>query len=162
MEENTDMNINKNETKNINEQEGDLTDNILSIPEKCRRCRFNSVEIMCKQCYPFIYFCSNCSQNLHSMESKQSHQLINLKELNPKLFEELNNIEEQDILNEFNEDNNNIDINTKNYINDIKSIYLTEKNNFLRKSLNLAKNFEKSKNNYIEKINELTEQLKNY
>ena len=162
MEENSDEIINKNEMKNKNEQTEDLTKNILSIPEKCRRCHYNSVDIMCKQCYPFIYFCSNCSQNLHSMESKQNHQIINLKELNPNLFDEFTNIDEKNILNEFNEDNNNNIENTKNYINDIKSLYLTEKDNFFRKSLNLEKSFEKLKNIYIEKINNLTEQLKNF
>ena len=140
-----------------------MSDNILTIPEKCKRCRYNYVEIMCKECYPFIYFCSKCSQNLHSMESKKKHQFINLKELNPNLFEELNNINENEknLLNEINE-NHNIDDITRNYINDIKSLYLTEKNNFLRKSLNLGKNFEKSKNVYIQKINQLTEQLENF
>ena len=162
MEEKSVEIINQNEMKNKNEQTEDLSHNILSIPEKCRRCHYNSVEIMCKQCYPFIYFCSNCSQNLHSMESKQNHQIINLKELNPNLFDEFNNIDKKYILNEFNEDNNNIDEKTKNYINDIKSLYLTEKNNFFWKSLNLEKSFEKLKNSYIEKINDLTEHLKNF
>ena len=69
MEEQIDNNnINqKNNGKNIKENK---YDNILTIPEKCRRCRSNPPEIMCKECYPFIYFCLNCNTNLHSMQSK--------------------------------------------------------------------------------------------
>ena len=63
MEENLDGNFsNVNALKNKKEQKDILSDNILAIPKKCRRCRFNLVEIMCKECYPFIYFCSNCSK----------------------------------------------------------------------------------------------------
>jgi chromosome segregation ATPase len=162
MEENLDGNFsNVNALKNKKEQKDILSDNILAIPKKCRRCRFNLVEIMCKECYPFIYFCSNCSKILHLMESKQNHQIIDLKELNPNLFEEFNNNNENNVLNEFDKNPNTDEI-TKNYINDIKSIYLKEKNNFLKKSFKMEKYYEKSKNGYIQKINELTEQLEKF
>ena len=158
MEENHN-NTNEKEIKIKNDENDEKeikSNNILSKPEKCIRCRFNPVEIMCKECYPFIYFCSNCSQNLHSVNSKQNHQIIKLRELNPELFEENKNSEEEKILNEFDE-NENINNLTRNYINDIKSLYLKEKNNFLKKSID----FQKEKSIYSKTIKELKEKLSN-
>ena len=157
MEENLNGSSNIAEIKNKNDGKIINSNNILTKPEKCIRCRYNPVEIMCKECYPFIYFCSNCSQNLHSVNSKKNHQIIELNELNPDLFSENNiNEEEEKILNEFNGDEN-INIKTKNYINDIKSLYLKEKNNFMKKSLN----YEKEKSIYSKTINELKNKLSN-
>ena len=147
----SERNINSLEQKNIqiskyinNNDEVNITnENIFKIPEKCRRCQANSPEIMCKDCYPFIYFCINCSNNLHSMKSKKSHNIISLKELNQEIFNEVNF-------------NNNINFpgsdffsssltspyaikstNYTNYFNDMKSLYETEKNNLIKKSLSL-------------------------
>ena len=157
MEENLNGNTNIAEIKNKNDGKIINSNNILTKPEKCKRCRYNPVEIMCKECYPFIYFCSNCSKNLHSINSKQNHQIIELKELNPDLFNENNiNEEEEKIFNEFN-GNENINNITKNYINDIKSLYLKEKNNFMKKSIN----YEKEKSIYSKTINELKNKLSN-
>ena len=58
--QNINDNINKSNHYDIN------SENALTVPEKCRRCRANPPEIMCRECYPFIYFCSNCCNNLHS------------------------------------------------------------------------------------------------
>ena len=153
MDENKDLNTNTNEIKNKNEEK-EVYDNILSIPEKCQRCRFHSVEIMCKECYPIIYFCFNCSKNLHSMESKMNHNIFNLKDINQNLFDENKNIDEKKILSEYN-NNLLIDENTKNYINNIKSLYLTEKKNLMKKITNLEKSLEKLKHIYSQKIQEL-------
>ena len=162
-------NENKNPNININNlirnKEKEISDDILSIPKKCKRCQANSVEIMCKECYPYIYFCLNCSQNLHSMKSKQNHKIVYLNELNSVLFEENdnnnnNNDNNYEIkVNELFLDNLNISQNIKNYINDIKSLYEKEKYNLNNKFDKLEKTFENAKNKYIKQINELNEKL---
>ena len=133
-------------------------ENILTIPEKCRRCRTKQPEIMCKECYPFIYFCSNCSKSLHSMLTKRNHNLIPLKELNQEIFNEFNS-------NNFCLNSNSPSLTnnkfTLNYINDIKNLYETEKNNFVKKSVSLEKNLENTKQAYDDIISELNEKLVN-
>ena len=156
MEAKNDFNSNISEVKNKNEEKEVMSDNILTIPERCQRCRFNLTEIMCKDCYPFIYFCLNCNRYLHSIESKKKHNFINLKEINPDLFKEKENINEKNILEKYN-GNSNIDNTTKNYINDIKSLYLLEKQNFIKKISYLENYVEKLKINYNQKIKELEE-----
>ena len=156
------------ENKNVNisiknllmnkENKTTLSDNVLSIPEKCTRCRSNVIEIMCKECYPYIYFCLNCGQNLHSMNSKKNHKIIYLTELNSILNENYDNNDEN-IINDYNLDNISISQNIKNYINDIKSLYEKEKYNMNNKLYKLEKTFENAKNKYIKQINELNEKL---
>ena len=157
---NTNDEINRNKISKDNN-----TENIFKVPEKCRRCRTNPPEIMCKDCYPFIYFCINCSNNLHSIESKKSHNIISLKELNQEIFNDLN----------FNNNNylSGLDFsssstspyaikyntNYSKYISDMNSLYETEKNNLIKKSLSLEKNLENIKQESNEKINELQDKL---
>ena len=117
------------EIKISNEEKKAISNNILIIPEKCTRCRFHPSEIMCKECYPFIYFCSKCNENIHSNKSKQNHKIISINELNEELNEEQleenkNNIDENifnNYNNIFNNDKINLSKNIKNYINDIIS-----------------------------------------
>ena len=162
--ENKNPNININTNNIISNKEQKIFDDILSIPEKCKRCKSNSVEIMCKECYPYIYFCLNCSQNLHSMNSKKNHKIIYLTEFNSVLFYENNNNDNNYEFNdnEFVLDNLNISQNIKNYINDIKSLYEKEKYNLNNKLNKLEKTFENSKNKYIKQINELNEKLSSF
>ena len=172
-------NINKSTTS---EHHYDInSENALTVPEKCRRCRSNPPEIMCRECYPFIYFCSNCSNNLHSMESKKNHNVIPLEELNKEIFNEINSNNNMNISNINNNKSSNfnymsspeslsssfnqLNMNlagqkyTANYINDIKSIYETEKNNLIKKSFSLEKNLENTKQVYDDKISELQDKL---
>ena len=103
MEENKDNQLIFKEIKDNNEEKKVISNNILNIPEKCTRCRFHPSEIMCKECYPFIYFCLICSGNIHSNKSKQNHKIISIKELIEELNEEQfegNNINEN-ILNNY-------------------------------------------------------------
>jgi len=172
-------NINKSTTS---EHHYDInSENALTVPEKCRRCRANPPEIMCRECYPFIYFCTNCSNNLHSMESKKNHNVIPLEELNREIFNEINSNNNMNISNIYNNKSSNynymsspeslsssfnqLNMNlagpkyTANYINDIKSIYETEKNNLIKKSFSLEKNLENTKQIYDDKISELQDKL---
>ena len=151
--------INNFSNNNSNYLNDIKNENMLTVPEKCRRCRASPPQIMCKECYPFIYFCANCSNNLHSMESKKNHNIIPLDELNREIYNEINNNNNMNISNIYNNKNltynyfsnpdslsssiNQINLNlsppkyTTNYINDIKSIYETEKNNLIKKSFSL-------------------------
>ena len=82
--------INNDEINNNKILNDNITENIFKVPEKCRRCKTNPPDIMCKDCYPFVYFCINCSNNLHSMESKKSHNVNSLKELGQEILNEIN------------------------------------------------------------------------
>ena len=161
--ENPKNKININENNNIYLKNKKSHD-IFEIPEKCRRCRSKYPEIMCKDCYPFIYFCANCSNNLHSMESKKNHNIIPLKGLNQEIFNEINNnnldifSNEDSFQNKYNTNLNEQKYIT-NYINDIKSLYEKEKNNLIKKSFSLEKNLENTKQIYDDKISELQEKL---
>ena len=163
MEEQIDnKNINQmNNRKDIKESK---YDNILTIPEKCRRCRSNPTEIMCKECYPFIYFCLNCNTNLHSMQSKQNHKVIHLNDINFfEIIDKCENNTNENILNEkfnnINIDKINLSENIKYYIDDIKSLYEKEKNTFMKKLSYLNKTLEKTRSNYIKEINDLNEKI---
>ena len=129
-------------------------ENILKVPEKCRRCRTNPPEIMCKECYPFIYFCTNCSKNLHSMLTKRYHNIISLGELNQEIFSEINN---NNIFNSHSANKKCIN----NYINDITNLYEEEKNNFIKKECFYGKSLENTKQAYDDIISELKEKLVN-
>ena len=155
------MEESKNENINfISKNKKDiLFENIITIPEKCKRCKLYQPEIMCKNCYPFIYFCLNCSDSIHSMPSKKNHNLISLNELNQDLLNE-NKAIQQNSNNMIDSLNNlNISKNTKDYVNDIKSLYELEKINFMKTNTFLEKNIKNIKDNYDKKIFELTEKL---
>ena len=56
-----------------NHNNEDIND-ILTVPDKCLRCKSAAPTVFCKECYPFIYFCQNCDEHIHTLMSKQTHQ----------------------------------------------------------------------------------------
>ena len=152
-----------------------LNDNILSVPEKCRRCQSKPPEVMCQDCYPFLYFCRNCNISLHSMDSKRNHNVISLKELNQEIFNEVNNNNNYCVESNSNRANNinnnnlndlisNLDsensiCSLNNYVSEIKNIYDKEKYSLMQKNLLLSKNLENTRQSYDERINELVNKI---
>ena len=151
--------INTNKENINNTLNDNMRENILTVSDKCRRCRAHKPEIMCRECYPFIYFCLNCSYNLHSMESKKNHNIIPLKELNEEIYNEANRYNYINNNNNYLSNLDSLPKYTNNYINDIKDIYETEKNNLIKKSFSLEQNLENTKKFYDDKISELQEKI---
>ena len=146
-----------------------LNDNILSVPEKCRRCQSKAPEVMCRDCYPFLYFCKNCNISLHSMDSKKNHNVISLNELNQEIFNEVNNnnnyfinsIRMSSNLNDIisNLDSENSINSYNNYVSELKNIFDKEKYSLMQKNLLLSKNLENARQSYDERINELINKI---
>ncbi len=121
---------NLNSKNNIN--------NIITIPEKCLRCNLNSPSIICEDCYPLIYFCANCDENIHEMKIKKNHKRVLIDNL------KLN-------VNKLNFDIHHENFVNNEFLNSIKNILDKEKKNLLNKSYNTEKELEKTKSFLEEK-----------
>ena len=109
---------NINTTRNI--PIGQTTYDILTIPDKCLRCKSAQPTIFCKDCYPFIYFCENCDDHVHSLSSKSSHIRSHISSLNinHNISGNINNLNSHsEIINNSNytgKNNNNCSTNNEN------------------------------------------------
>ena len=154
-----------NSVNNLN-----LNENILSVPEKCRRCQSKPPEVMCQDCYPFLYFCNNCNICLHSMDSKKNHHVISLNDLNQEIYNEVNNNNYcvnnnsnrasnnlNDLISNLDSENSAVSLN--NYVSELKNIFDKEKYSLMQKNLLLSKNLENARQSYDERINELINKI---
>ena len=167
-EEKTDINLNnKNNDSNL-EKIG------IEIPEKCLRCKSSKPTVLCKECYPFVYFCDNCDNHIHNIPTKKNHNRLSLNPVDYQQHNQnfFNNQTNSNFSNQnfnlstinnptINNSNNNNNKISSNYINEIKSIYDKEKENLLKKTFDLEKELETTKNVLNSRIDELHVNLEN-
>ena len=153
--------VNTNTTRNI--PIGQSTYDILTIPDKCLRCKSAKPVIFCKECYPFIYFCESCDTHVHSLVSKSNHirQHISSLNINPNINN--NGSELMNSIETVNNANDKISqsgtLLSANYINDIKSLYQKEKDELMQKSFSLERQLEGTKATLNERIKSLLLQV---
>ena len=115
-----------------------ISNEIISIPKLCTRCNIISPTIICGDCYPLIYFCSICDENIHEMKTMQNHKRISINELNKSI----KNINNENIISD-------------DYFNMIKSIIDKKKQKLMNKSYIENKVIENTKNDLDEKTNNI-------
>jgi len=151
----------------------------IEIPEKCLRCKSSKPTVLCKECYPFVYFCDNCDNHIHNIPTKKNHNRLSLNPIDYQQQMNQNNIFNNQTNSNFsnqsqnlnfstynnptniNNNNNNMNSISSNYINEIKLIYDKEKENLLKKSFDLEKELESTKNILNSRINDLHINLEN-
>ena len=137
---------------------------IENIPETCLRCKCSIPLIICQDCSPFIYFCSNCDLHIHSMPTKQRHSRIKIEELKREL--QIQNNRKNNVSIDFHNQqiikNQNHQFNRDNYLNDIKRIYDNEKTDLLNKNYSLENELGETKKIMNDKINELNNQYTDF
>ena len=116
-----------------------ISNEIISIPKLCTRCNIISPTIICGDCYPLIYFCSICDENIHEMKTMQNHKRISINDLN-KSIKNLNN---ENVI-------------SNDCFSMIKSLIEKKKQKLMNKSYNNNnKEIENTKNDLFEKTNNI-------
>ena len=115
-----------------------ISNEIISIPKLCTRCNIISPTIICGDCYPLLYFCSICDDNIHEMKTMQNHKRILINELNKSI----KNVNNENII-------------SNDCFSMIKSIIDKKKQKLMNKSYNNNREIENTKNDLDEKTNNI-------
>lgn len=139
--------------------------------EICFRCKCNKAEIICKECYPFTQFCSNCDSSIHSISTKQSHQRISITQSMNQLSQTKLQMQSQSIdhnamtnasitlNNNNNTTMNNANLITSEYFNKMKDIFQKEKEDLMNKTFSLEKQLDTAKVTLTNRISSLHSQI---
>jgi N-terminal acetyltransferase B complex non-catalytic subunit len=143
---------------------------------KCERCKTKNSDIQCMNCDSFRNLCSRCDSVVHSLPTKQNHRRIptNDHSSSPPQVMETNIEKEQVVLPSMQQpllpqSNANTILSskfyysnqyTKAYLNEIKSVFMKEKNELEFKNKTLQNNLDRLKLSFTEQMNTLSSELK--
>lgn len=145
----------------------------------CERCKINSIDFICIDCKPINFFCTKCDSIVHTLPSKKQHKR--------EYYENKNKIRIQDQQIEQNQQENNFNVENKNYysneheesillssgsgyinrtkiytreyVNELKNIFEKEKQELIFKNSSLQNNLDRLKNSFGEQVLNLHKQV---
>lgn len=139
----------------------------------CNRCKAKDTEMICNDCSPYSNFCVACDNYVHSLPSKRTHKRSKVLTYKPQQQESnkyqiysSTNISQSNTRAPFASSQESMDTQfqngtsvSQNYINEIKKIYETEKEELINKNYLIEKKLNNTSVSMNERIQSLTKQL---